>query len=95
MEPSNASGDAASLRVPASVWMSSLWLRLGIAAAGVAVLGVSMLVEGERVAMAIVLAVGGAVAAWAAVRHARTLLDGAERATAEPTTLSLRPAPRT
>jgi len=62
--------------VPWPVVASSLWLRAGLAFAGVAALGVAMLVDAGNGTplLGLSLAIGGGVLAYAAVRRAWSLL---------------------
>ena len=66
-------------RISWPLFVSSLWLRLGIAAAGLPALAVAMIVEGTGdPGAALALFAGGAAGAFAAIRRARRLLDEAD-----------------
>ena len=69
-----------SQRISWPLFASSLWLRLGIAAAALPVLGIAMVIEGTgHPAVALALFAGGAAGAFAAVRRAWQLLESAEQ----------------
>jgi hypothetical protein len=78
--PTNA--PARAQRISWRLFESGLWLRLGIAAAGLPVLAVAMIIEGTgHPAAALALFASGATGAFAAIRRARRLLDEADAPT--------------
>jgi hypothetical protein len=68
--------------VPWPVVASSLWLRAGLAFAGVAALGVAMLADAANGTplLGLSLALGGGVLAYAAIRRAWSLLARCDEA---------------
>jgi hypothetical protein len=87
-----ASNEGATHRIPPRVMASSLWLRVGIASAGIALLGVTMAIEGSgNLAGVLTLIGGGAAGAYAALRTAWSLLQHAEAQDGAERTHGLRP----
>jgi hypothetical protein len=73
-----------SVRMPWPVMASSLWLRGGLAAAGLSAYGVAVIFEAAQgtPAAGLAFALGGAVAAYVAIRRAWRLLQDGDHALA-------------